>query len=108
MLFGRNADSLEKVKDKNGEYMIKTYNLPLMKYMSESQMFNPISFLVGIVKSILFSAGFGQCKVKYWVDFFDQKVQETSQQIMASQQGQLDILAVIIVEFPQEVIQREQ
>jgi len=73
VLFGKNADSLEKVKDKNvfsflsdlskGEYMIKTINLPLMKYMSESQMFNPISFLVGIVKSILLLAGFGECKV---------------------------------------------
>ena len=26
-------------------------------------MFNPISLLVGIVKSILFAAGFGECKV---------------------------------------------
>ena len=46
--------------------MIKTFNLPLMKFMSESQMFNPISFLVGIVKAILLSAGFGECKVIFY------------------------------------------
>lgn len=39
--------------------MIKTYNLPIIKYLSDSNRnFSACTFMVGVLKGILLSAGF--------------------------------------------------
>ena len=90
LLFGRNADSLEKAKDSEGEYMIKDYNLPFIKYISE-QRFSLASLMCGILKSILVCAGF-DCKLNYY---------------LTEEGSEKKTLVVFIIEFSKDVLKKE-
>ncbi len=69
-LFGKTADSLEKAKDSETEYMIKDYAPTYMKYVSEYSNYSVASLMVGIIRGVLNSAGF-EAQVSYqtlWQD----------------------------------------
>lgn len=96
-LFGKTADSLEKAKDSDVEYMIKDYNPAYMRYISEYSHYSAASFMVGIIKSILNSAGF-ESAVTYQTLSYEEKTGERKS---------LYPQTVWIVEFASNVIQRE-
>lgn len=60
-LFGRPADALEKAKDQPNEFMIRDEE-PFTNFFisvpKDSWRFNPASFMAGIVRGALDSAGF--------------------------------------------------
>ena len=43
-IFGKSADSLEKTRDNNYEYMIKDYSFPLVRYVSDVSSYSPAAF----------------------------------------------------------------
>ena len=96
-LFGKTADSLEKAKDSEVEYMIKDYNPSYMRCISEYSHYSAASFMVGIIKSILNSSGF-DCNVTYQTLSFEEKNGERKS---------LYPQTVWIIEFASHVISRE-
>lgn len=63
-LFGKQADSLERLKDRPQDYLIRDENPLLLKYVSEEGGLSAASYIAGILKGAFNSSGF-PCKVSY-------------------------------------------
>lgn len=96
-LFGKTADSLEKAKDSETEYMIKDFSPSYMKYVSEYSNYSVASLMVGVIKGILNSSGF-EAQVTY----------QTLWQDGAGGRKSLYPQTVWIIEFAKGVISREK
>lgn len=96
-LFGKTADSLEKAKDSEVEYMIKDYSPSYMRCVSEYSHYSAASFMVGVIKGMLNSGGF-ECNVTYQTLFYEEKNGERKS---------LYPQTVWIIEFSSNVITRE-
>lgn len=93
-LFGKVADSLEKSTEHEDEYMISEKELLVNKYISvprDMGAFNCGSFVAGIVKGVLDSAGFPARVTAHYVQV----------------EGQHRPRTTLLVKFAEEVIERE-
>jgi len=95
ILFGKQADSLEKSTERDDEYMIIENSLPVNKYISTPKGSGPncAAFVAGIVEGILDGC-----------DFSAEKVEAHSVPV----DGQRLPKTVILVKFKPEVIAREK
>ena len=87
-MFDKVAENLERSKALETQFMIKDSGIPILKFISEMYQDKIGSFLGGIIKGVLCSAGF-TCKVECHKD-------KDKNQI------------VFIIDFDQSVIDREK